>query len=134
MTRSRGGPRTQRQSRVGEVLRHALAEVLMRGELRDPAVVGVSITVTEVDVGPDLKNATAFVMPLGGQDVEKVTEGLNRSARFLRGQISQMVDMRYVPQLRFAADRSFDEAAKIDALLRQPKVARDLGHGSNDDE
>jgi ribosome-binding factor A len=118
---------------VGELLRHALAEVLMRGELRDPAVEGVSITVTEVDVGPDLKNAVAYVMPLGGQDGEKVAQGLNRCARFLRGQIGHMVDMRYVPQLRFAVDRSFDEAAKIDALLRQPKVARDLGHGSDDE-
>ncbi|MGE0665406.1 MAG: 30S ribosome-binding factor RbfA [Sphingomonadales bacterium] len=133
MTRSRGGPRTQRQSRVGELLRHALAEVLMRGELRDPALEGVSVTVTKVDVGPDLKNATAFVMPLGGHDVEKVAAGLNRSARFLRGQVGHMVDMRYVPQLRFSVDRSFDEAAKIDALLREPRVARDLDHGSDDD-
>lgn len=133
MSKSPGGPRTQRQSRVGEVLRHALAEVLMRGELRDPAVDGVSITITEVDVGPDLKNATAYVMPLGGQDVEKVTVGLNRCARFLRGQVGHLVDMRYVPQLRFAVDRTFEQAAKIDALLRQPKVARDLGHASDDE-
>ena len=105
----------------------------MRGELRDPAVEGVSITVTEVDVGPDMKNATAFVMPLGGENVDKVAEGLNRCSRFLRGQVGHMVDMRYVPQLRFAVDRSFDQAAKIDALLRQPTVARDLGHGSDEE-
>lgn len=126
MTRSRGGPRSQRQSRVGEVLRHALAQVLMRGELREPAVEGVSITVTEVDVGPDLKNATAYIMPLGGADAEKVAAGLNRCARFLRGEVSHMVDMRYTPQLRFAVDRSFENAEKIDALLRQPGVRRDL--------
>jgi ribosome-binding factor A len=126
MTRSRGGARTQRQSRVGEVLRHALAEVLMRGEVRDPAVVGVSITITEVDVGPDLKNATAYIMPLGGTDAEKVAAGLNRCARFLRGQLSHMVDMRYMPQLRFQVDRSFENAEKIDALLRRPGVRRDL--------
>ncbi|MEN3975455.1 30S ribosome-binding factor RbfA [Emcibacter sp. SYSU 3D8] len=133
MSKSRGGPRTQRQSRVGEVLRHALAEVLMRGEIRDPAVDGVSITITEVDVGPDLKNATAYVMPLGGRDVEKVAEGLNRCARYLRGQIGHIVEMRYVPQLRFAVDHTFEQAAKIDELLRQPKVARDLGHSSDDE-
>ncbi len=134
MTRSRGGPRTQRQSRVGELLRHALAEVLARGELRDPALEGVSVTITQVEVGPDLKNATAYVMPLGGQDVEKVTAGLNRGARFLRGQVGQLVDLRYMPQLRFAVDHTFEAAAKIDALLRQPKVARDLGHTLPDDE
>ncbi len=126
MTRSHGGPRSQRQSRVGELLRHALAEVLMRGELRDPAVVGVSVTITEVDVGPDLKNATAYIMPLGGADAEKVAAGLNRCARFLRGQVSHMVDMRHMPQLRFQVDRSFENAEKIDALLRQPGVRRDL--------
>lgn len=133
MSKSRGGPRTQRQSRVGEVLRHALAEVLMRGDVRDPAVQGISITVTEVDVGPDLKNATSYVMTLGGQDVDKVVAGLNRSARFLRGQVGHMVDMRYVPQLRFEVDRTFEQAARIDALLRQPKVARDLGHASDEE-
>jgi ribosome-binding factor A len=116
------------------LLRHALAEVLARGELRDPALEGVSVTITQVEVGPDLKNATAYVMPLGGQDVEKVTAGLNRGARFLRGQVGQLVDLRYMPQLRFAVDHTFEAAAKIDALLRQPKVARDLGHTLPDDE
>jgi ribosome-binding factor A len=133
MTRSRGGSRSQRQNRVGELLRHALAEVLARGELRDPAVEGVSVTVTEVDVGPDLKNATAFIMPLGGHDAESVAEGLNRCARFLRGQVGHSVTLRYTPQLRFAVDRSFEAADRIDALLRDPSVARDLDRSSGDD-
>ncbi|MBI1179063.1 MAG: 30S ribosome-binding factor RbfA [Alphaproteobacteria bacterium] len=133
MTRSRGGPRTQRQNRVGELLRHALAEVLARGELRDPALDGVSVTVTEVDVGPDLKNATAFVMPLGGHDAEKVAAGLNRCARFLRGQVGHAVTLRYTPELRFAVDRSFEAADRIDALLRTPAVARDLDRSSDDE-
>jgi ribosome-binding factor A len=133
MTRSRGGSRSQRQNRVGELLRHALAEVLARGELRDPAVEGVSVTVTEVDVGPDLKNATAFIMPLGGHDAESVAEGLNRCARFLRGQIGHAVTLRHTPQLRFAVDRSFEAADRIDALLRDPSVARDLDRSSGDD-
>jgi ribosome-binding factor A len=132
MSRSRGGPRTQRQSRVGELLRHALAEVLARGGLRDPALEGVSVTVTEVEIGPDLKNATAFVMPLGGHDADKVVAGLNRCGRFLRGQVGHAVDLRHVPQLRFEVDRSFEQAERIDALLRRPGVVRDLDHSSED--
>lgn len=134
MTRARGGPRTQRQSRVGEVLRHALAEVLSRGDLRDPALVGVSVTVTEVELGADLKTATAWIMPLGGHDAEKVAAGLNRCARYLRGQVSHEVALRYTPQLRFSVDRSFEIAERIGTLLNEPGVRRDLEKDSSEDE
>ena len=112
------GP-SQRQLRVGELLRHALVEVLSRGELRDPALSERSITVTEVRVSPDLKAATVFVVPLGGAAAEGVVEALGRCARFLRGRLGHMVELRHVPELRFAADRSFDRAAELDRLLRR---------------
>jgi len=132
MSRNRGRVQSQRQQRVGEVLRHALADILTHGDLRDPALEGVSVTVTQVDVSPDLKNATAWVMPLGGRDAEAVLAGLNRCARFLRGELSRSVTLKFSPQLRFDLDRSFDTADRIEKLLRDPLVQRDLASGDNE--
>jgi ribosome-binding factor A len=121
-----GGARSQRQLRVGEELRHALSQVLARGELRDPHLADVSLTVTEVRVSPDLKNATAFVVPLGGGDLEAIVAALNHAASFLRGQLGHEVQLRFTPRLSFQADRSFDEAAHINEILHHPKVFRDV--------
>ena len=118
---------SQRQLRVGEELRHAMAWMLERGDIRDPGLSGASVTVTEVRISPDLRNATAFVMPLGGgADTEEVVEALNRAAPFVRRRIAKSVKLKHLPSLNFVADRSFDEADRIDDLLKNPDVARDL--------
>ncbi len=117
---------SQRQLRVGEELRHALAWILKRGEIRDPGLGGAAITVTEVRISPDLGNATAFVMPLGGAHVPGVVEALNRAAPFVRRQLGKAVKLRRLPTLDFVADTSFDEAGRIEDLLKTPPVARDL--------
>jgi ribosome-binding factor A len=122
----RSGQLSQRQLRIGEMLRHALAETLERGELRDPDLAGVTITVTEVRPSPDLRHATAFVMPLGGAHVATIIDALGRAAPFLRRAVAEKVTMRFLPEFRFVADATFEEAGKIDALLRSPSVARDL--------
>lgn len=122
----------QRQLRVGEELRHVLAEVLGREELRDPLMRGVSVTVSEVRVSPDLRRATAFVMPLGGDDVGKIIAVLNRAAAFLRGRMSRMVNLKYAPSLVFEADTAFDEASKIDALLRQARLSNKSDESDDD--
>ena len=127
------GP-SQRQLRVAEEIRHILAGVLMRGELRDPLVAGVSVTVSEVRISPDLKNATVFALPLAGSNVDDVLKGLNRSAPYLRSQVGQTLQLRYAPTLTFVEDKSFDEAGHIDELLRSDKVARDLKRQSDDGE
>lgn len=119
------GP-SQRQLRVAEEIRHILARLLMRGDLHDPALAGVSVTVSEVRISPDLKNATAFAMPLSGKGVEDVLKGLNRSAPYLRSQVAQELQLRYAPALSFIEDKSFDEAHHIDELLRSERVKRDL--------
>ncbi|MDP6951563.1 MAG: 30S ribosome-binding factor RbfA [Alphaproteobacteria bacterium] len=119
MARKRGkgrGP-SQRQLRVGESLRHALAELLGRRELRDPALADVSITVTEVQVSPDMRNATAYVLPLGSTDLEPVLEGLGRAAPYLGSQVARMMNLKYSPRLSFAAETSFDHAARIEEVL-----------------
>jgi ribosome-binding factor A len=121
------GEPTQRQLRVGEELRHALAALLGRGELRDPALQDAAVTVTEVRVSPDLKNATAFVMPLAGRHTPEVLEGLRRSAGFLRSQLGREVPLRFTPSLAFELDTSFDHASRINELLHRPEVERDLG-------
>jgi ribosome-binding factor A len=120
---------SQRQLRVGEELRHVLARLFERGTLRDPALTGIVITVTEVRVSPDLKHATAFIMPLGGAKIADVLAGLTRSAGFLRREVAQEVRLRLAPELSFAADTSFEHASRIDALLRRPEVERDLQSG-----
>src|SRR5689334_919688 len=117
---------SQRQLRAGELLRHALMDILAREEFDDPDLHGKSITITEVRVSPDLKHGTAFAAPLGGTDMAKTVEALNRAAGFLRGKLSREIDMRYTPQLRFIADDSYDEARRIDELLASERVRRDL--------
>lgn len=103
-----------------------VAQCLERGELRDPDVIGRSITVTEVRISPDLRNATAFVMPLGGDEASTVVEGLNRAAAYFRREIGRQARLRHVPRLTFELDSSFDTAGRIDALLRDPDVRRDI--------
>jgi ribosome-binding factor A len=124
-TKPEHGP-SQRQLRVAEEIRHILARLLMRGDLHDPGVAGVSVTVSEVRISPDLKNATVFAMPLSGKGVEEVLKGLNRSAPYLRSQVAQELQLRYAPALNFIEDKSFDEAHHIDELLRSDRVRRDL--------
>src|SRR5580692_128844 len=123
---------SQRQLRVGEELRHALARILQRGELRDPALQGAAVTVTEVRVTPDLKNATAYIMPLAGREADAVIEGLGRGAGFLRGQLAREVPLRFTPGLAFALDTSFDHASRINELLHRPEVERDLARREAD--
>jgi ribosome-binding factor A len=120
------GKASQRQLRVGEELRHALARILRDGECRDPVLENASITVTEVRMSPDLRNATAFVMPLAGSNSTEVVAGLERSAPFLKGLLAREVQLRNTPNLVFALDDSFDRADRISALLTRPEVARDL--------
>lgn len=125
--RARTGEPSQRQLRVGEAIRHTLAQVFQRGDLYDPDLAGVSITVTEVRVSPDLANATAFVTPLGGGDrVATIVTALGRVAPVLRAAIARAVPLRVVPRLSFQPDLSFDYAARIGTVLRDPAVARDL--------
>ena len=121
-----GSVRTQRQLRVGELLRHVLVDILGRGELRDPDLVGASVTVTEVRVSPDLRNAAVFVMPLGGSRTEEVVAALGRATPYLRRMIGQSVTMKYSPTLSFLADQAFDEGSKIEGILRSATVSRDL--------
>jgi len=119
------GP-TQRQLRAGELVRHALVEILREEDISDPALEGVSVTVTEVRTSPDLRHATVFVEPLGGGHAPEVVEGLNRHAKFLRGRLGRMIDMKFTPDLKFLHDESFNEAARMDRLFDDPKVRQDL--------
>ncbi|MBB3931094.1 ribosome-binding factor A [Kaistia hirudinis] len=117
----------QRQLRVGELVRHAMAEILARGELREPALEGVIVTVPEVRLSPDLKIATCYVMPLGGHDAAAVVEALDQHRRFLRGEVAHRINMKFAPDLRFRVDTSFEEGSRIDALLRSdPVIRRDV--------
>src|ERR1051325_2160723 len=122
------GPRppSQRQLRVGEELRHALAQLLRPGELRDPALRDANITVTEVRVSPDLKNATAYVMPLAAANADEIMNGLRRSAPYLKAMLARSVALRQAPNIAFAYDTAFDSAARISELLHSPAVERDL--------
>lgn len=115
-------PPGQRQLRVGEQIRHVLSEILREGGFRDPDLDKPElITVTAVELGPDLKHAHTYVMPLGGKDADKIIEALNRAASFLRGELARRIDLRYTPKLSFKIDNTFDESARIDRLLRQTK-------------
>jgi ribosome-binding factor A len=117
---------SQRQLRVGEEIRHLLAELLERGDMRDPELRDARITVTSVDVSPDLRNATAFIMPLGGQDKERLLAAMRRAAPWFRARVGEKAGLRSAPEIRFQLDTTFDEADKIGALLRRPDVARDI--------
>jgi ribosome-binding factor A len=122
----RGKAPSHRQLRVGEELRHALSRILARGELRDPSLADLNLTVTEVRLSPDLKNATAFVVPLGGSGLEAAVAALNRAGGFFRSRLAREVALRHAPRVAFAPDRSFDEARRVDEILERPRVRRDL--------
>jgi ribosome-binding factor A len=125
LRKAAAGP-TQRQLRVAEEIRHVLAGVFARHELRDPELAGVDITVTEVRIGPDLKHAIAFVARLGREDVDALLPALKRAAPFLRAQVAHRVRLKFAPDLTFQADRALVYASKIQRLLHSPEVARDL--------
>jgi ribosome-binding factor A len=122
---------SQRQLRVGEAVRPALAEVLAHGEVHDPVLEGHMITVPEVRMSPELRLATIYVMPLGGRDEEAVIAALERHKRYLRGIIARKVNLKFAPDIRFRLDERFDEAERIEKLLRSPAVKRDLGGGDD---
>jgi ribosome-binding factor A len=126
------GP-SQRQLRAGELVRHALAQILREEEVADPALVGASITVTEVRMSPDLKHGVCFVEPLGGEKASDVVAGLNRAAKFLRGRLARHVELKFTPDLKFLHDPSFDEAARMGKLFANPVVQRDLAKGEDED-
>jgi ribosome-binding factor A len=119
------GP-SQRQLKVGELIRHALAEIFARGEIIDDVLARYSLTVPEVKVTPDLKLATVYVMPLGGEGAKDVVDHLKKHVRFLRGELARRVSLRYMPELRFKIDTSFESSKRIDELLASPEVSRDL--------
>lgn len=132
-TRRDAGP-SQRQLRVGEMLRHALAEILSRNEIRDPDLDGVSVTITQVKPSPDMRYATVYCAPLGGKNAGPIIAALNRHKGFLRGQMGHMITTKFTPDLRFLEDQSFAEAEKIENLLKSPQVQRDLVASENNDE
>ena len=125
-------PPSQRALRVGELIRHALSDMLIRGDVHDPVLEGHLITVPEVRMSPDLRLATIYVMPLGGRDIEEVLAALERNKRFLRGEIAHHVNLKFAPEIRFRVDERFDEAERIEKLLRTPAVQRDLKRDSDD--
>ena len=123
---------SQRQLRVGEIVRHAIAEILLNGSVHDSELEGHIISVPEVRMSPDLKLATIYVMPLGGRDTDKVITALERNKKFLRGEVARRVNLKFAPDVRFRADDRFDEAERIEKLLRTPAVQRDLARGSHE--
>jgi len=122
------GGGSQRQLRVGELVRHAMAELLARGEVHDPVIEGHLITVPEVRMTADLRLATIYIMPLAGRDADEVVAAFERHKKFLRGEIAHRVNMKFAPDIRFRVDERFAEAERIDKLLRSPAVKRDLEH------
>ena len=125
-SKRRSSAPSQRQLKVGELLRHALAEIFTRGEIVDEVLSRYSLTVSEVRMTPDLKLATVYVMPLGGEGADDVVKHLAKHARYLRGELARRVSLRYMPELRFRVDTSFESSRRIDELLASEKVARDL--------
>lgn len=117
---------SQRQLRVGELVRHAISDLLSQGGVHDPALEGHIITVPEVRMSPDLKLATVYVMPLGGRGIDDVIAALDRNKKFLRGEVAHRVNLKFAPDLRFRVDERFDEAERIEKLLRTPAVQKDL--------
>jgi len=122
---SQAGP-SQRALRVGELIRHALSDMLTRGDVHDPVLEGHLVTVPEVRMSPDLRMATIYVMPLGGRDIKEVIAALDRNKRYLRGELAHRVNLKFAPEIRFRVDERFDEAERIEKLLRTPEVQRDL--------
>jgi ribosome-binding factor A len=127
------GP-SQRQLRVGEALRHALAEVLTRNEIRDADLEGVSVTITQVKPSPDMRYATVYCEPLGGENAKTIITALNRHKGFLRGEMGHRITMKFTPELRFVEDESFAEAQKIEDILKSERVSRDLAASDQDAE
>ena len=125
---------SQRQLRVGELVRHAMAELLARGEVHDPVIEGHLITVPEVRMTADLRLATVYIMPLAGRDADEVLAALERNKKFLRGEIAHRVNLKFAPDIRFRVDERFAEAERIDRLLRSPEVKRDLTKDESGDE
>ena len=122
-----GGEPSQRMLRVAELIHHSMADLLTRGEIVDPVLETHVVTVPKVQMSPDLKLATVYVMPLGGMDTAPVIEALDRHKKFLRGEVSRKINLKFAPEIRFRLDTDFDNSAKIDALLNSDKVRRDLG-------
>jgi ribosome-binding factor A len=125
---------SQRQLRAGELVRHALVDILREEEMSDPALVGTSVTVSQVRMSPDLKHAMCFVEPLGGVHSAEVVAGLNRSTKFLRGRLGRSIDMKFTPDLKFLHDESFDEAGRMARLFDDPRVRQDLTAPEDDGE
>jgi ribosome-binding factor A len=121
-----GGEPSQRMLRVAELIRHCMADLLTRGEIVDPVLEKHVVTVPKVGMSPDLKLATVFVMPLGGKDIDQVIEALDRHKKYLRGEVARKVNLKFAPEVRFKVDDTFENSAKIDALLRSEKVRKDL--------
>jgi ribosome-binding factor A len=119
---------------VGEALRHALAEVLRENEIRDPELDGVSVTITQVKPSPDMRYATVYCEPLGGQNAKAIIAALNRHKGFLRGEMGHLITMKFTPDLRFVEDESFAEAQKIETILKSPEVQRDLAATHDEDD
>jgi ribosome-binding factor A len=132
--RSQAAGPSQRALRVGELVRHTMAEMLTRGDVHDPVIETHLITVPEVRMSPDLKLATIYVMPLGGRDEKAVLEALERNRRYLRGEIAKRVNLKFAPDIRFRIDERFDEAARIDKLLQSQEVKRDLGRTETEEQ
>jgi ribosome-binding factor A len=132
---SKSKPPSQRQLRVGELVRHALTQVLQRGEIPDPLLERTVISITEVSMSPDLKIGTVYISPLGIDDPQPVIKALAQNQKLIRGKISPALrQMKYMPEFRFRADTSFDNYAKIDALLHKPEVARDIAGDIDSDD
>ncbi|HVZ52849.1 MAG TPA: 30S ribosome-binding factor RbfA [Pseudolabrys sp.] len=127
------GTGSQRQLRVGELVRHAMAEMLTRGDVHDPVIEGHLITVPEVRMSPDLRLATIYLMPMGGKDAEAVVAAFERHKKYLRAEIAQRINLKFAPDIRFRVDERFDEAERIDRLLHSPDVKRDLEHDGDDE-
>ena len=131
-TRDSGPNASQRQLRVGELVRHAVAEMLTRGDVHDPVIEAHLITVPEVRMSPDLRLATVYVMPMGGRDADEVVAAFDRHKKYMRTEIAHRINLKFAPDIRFRVDDRFAEAERIEKLLRSPEVKRDLEHG--DDE
>ncbi|WP_349358987.1 30S ribosome-binding factor RbfA [Stappia sp.] len=130
-SRTPAGMPSQRQLRVGEVVRKEVSEILSRGTLSDPALDGAIVSVPEVRMTPDLKLATCLVMPLGGRNADAVVTGLNRSARVIRRELARRMTMKFLPDLRFVLDTRFDDDDRITSLLERPEVRRDVAPGDD---
>ncbi|WP_342640722.1 30S ribosome-binding factor RbfA [Rhodoligotrophos ferricapiens] len=132
MADHRKGAPSQRQLRVGELIRHALAEIFSRGDVNDPALDG-AVTVVEVSMSPDLRHATAYVIPFAGHRSAEVMSALDRSRKRIRAEVGRRITLKFMPDLHFRQDTSLDYAARVDEILHRPEVARDLRHDDDDD-